>query len=78
MKCVICNQAETGSGTTSVLLERNEVSLTFNNVPVQICPNCGEAYTDEVVAASLLHQAEKLAKAGVKVGVCEYAGGKAS
>lgn len=73
MKCMICNQAETLPGLTSVLLERNEVSLTFKNVPAQICPNCGEAYADEIVTANLLHEAEKMAKSGTKVNVREYA-----
>jgi len=73
MKCFICDQAETIPGTTSVLLERGHLTLTINNVPARICSNCGEAYADETVTANLLHQAEKMAKAGTKVGVCEYA-----
>jgi len=47
--------------------------LTVNNVPARIRPNCGEAYADETVTASLLRQAEKMAKAGTKVDVREYA-----
>ncbi|MBU2611641.1 MAG: hypothetical protein KJ606_11965 [Chloroflexi bacterium] len=45
----------------------------MNNVPARIRPNCGEAYADETVTASLLRQAEKMAKAGTKVDVREYA-----
>ncbi len=73
MKCMVCNQAETFPGLTSVLLERNEVTLTFKNVPTRICPNCGEAYADESVTAGILREAEKMARAGMKVGVREYA-----
>jgi YgiT-type zinc finger domain-containing protein len=73
MKCFLCNQAETVPGTTSVLLERSPVSLTINNVPARICPNCGEAYADETVTANLLRQAEEMVKAGTKVDVREYA-----
>jgi YgiT-type zinc finger domain-containing protein len=72
MKCVICNRAETIPGTTSVLLERDHLTLVVNNVPARVCPNCGEAYADETVTASLLHQAEKMAKAGAKADVREY------
>lgn len=72
MKCVICNQAETFPGLTSVLLERNEATLTLKNVPTRICPNCGEAYADEAVTAGILREAEKMAEAGMKVGVREY------
>jgi len=73
MKCMICNEAEILPGFTSVLLERNEIALTFNNVPARICPHCGEAYADETVTAALLHAAEKSARAGIKIEVCEYA-----
>ncbi|MBI5822830.1 MAG: type II toxin-antitoxin system MqsA family antitoxin [Chloroflexi bacterium] len=73
MKCIICDEAETLPGLTSILLEREEHSLTFNNVPAQICPHCGEAYADETVTASLLREAEKMASAGTKLEVLEYA-----
>jgi YgiT-type zinc finger domain-containing protein len=73
MKCIICNQGETVPGMTSVLLERGQMSLTLKNVPARICPNCGEVYADEIVTTNLLRQAEKMAKAGTKLDVCEYA-----
>jgi len=72
MKCFICNQAETVAGRTSVVFERGHLSLTITNVPARICPDCGEAYAEESVAANLLRQAEELARAGTKVEVCEY------
>lgn len=74
MKCFICNQEETFAGRTSVLFERGPVRLTIHNVPTRICPNCGEAYADERVAANMLKQAEQQAMAGTKVDVCEYRG----
>lgn len=73
MKCVICNQSHTVTGTTSVLLERDQLTFVVKNVPARICPNCGEAYADETVTASLLREAEKMAKTGTKVDVREYA-----
>lgn len=73
MKCVVCNQAETIAGTTSVLLERDQLTFVVKNVPARICPNCGEAYADETVTANLLREAEQMAKAGTKVDVREYA-----
>jgi YgiT-type zinc finger domain-containing protein len=72
MICIICDKAETLPGLTSILLEREDHSLTFNNVPVQICPKCGEAYADEVVTVSLLREAERMARAGEKMEVLEY------
>ncbi len=73
MICFICNQAETTPGKVSVLLERGHHSLTISNIPARICPSCGEAYADETVTANLLQQAEKMARAGTKVDMCEYA-----
>lgn len=68
MICVLCNQAETIQGVTSVLMERDHLSLTMTDVPAHICPRCGEAYASETVTAELLRQAEKMVRAGMKVG----------
>lgn len=73
MKCFICNQVDTVPGMTSVLLERGGMSLTVNNVPARVCPNCGEGYAEESVTANLLRQAEVMVRAGTKVEACEYA-----
>ena len=70
--CVVCNQAEIISATTSVYLERDELSLVIKNVPAQVCPNCGEAYADEIVTTVVLREAEKMAMAGAKMDVIEY------
>ena len=73
MICIICDEAETLPGLTSILLEREEHSFTFNNVPARICPKCGEAYVDESVTGSLLLEAERMVDVGAKMEVLEYA-----
>jgi YgiT-type zinc finger domain-containing protein len=73
MRCMICNRAEVFAGKTSVLFERDELRLVVNNVPVRICPTCGEAFADESVTAILLHQAEEVAKLGTRLDEREYA-----
>ena len=72
MKCLICLQAETVRGLTSIPFERGEFRLTINNVPALICPHCGEAYVDEDVTIQLLQNAEKIFDEGVREGVAEY------
>lgn len=72
MKCVICRQGETISGSTTVTLERDSLTLVIKNVPAQVCPNCGEAYVDEVVTARLLEDAEAVVEAGALVDVRQY------
>lgn len=74
MRCVVCNQAETVAGSTSIELECDQMRAVIMNVPTQNCPSCGESYADETVTVRLLRQAEKLIQAGAKVEICEYAG----
>ena len=71
MICLICRQAETVDGLTSVNFERGEFRLVVNNVPARVCPSCREAYVDEEVAMQLLREAEEMSKAG-KDDVIEY------
>jgi YgiT-type zinc finger domain-containing protein len=54
MKCVICKQAETVSGTATVTLERGEFTYVVKGVPAQVCPNCGEDYVSEQITSEFL------------------------
>ena len=73
MKCVICKQAETRSGVTTVTLGRGESTFVVKEVPAQVCPNCGEDYVDSGVAAELLRSAEDLSRAGTQIDIRRYA-----
>ena len=72
--CLLCRQAETVDGLTSVSFERGEMRLVVNHVPARICPSCGEAYVMERVAVSLLREAEAMSAAGGMDGEVEYNG----
>ena len=74
MICLICRQAKIFEGLTSVKFERGEMRLVVKYVPAWICPNCGEAYVEEEVAAQLLRDAENVSKAGMLDSVIEYSG----
>jgi YgiT-type zinc finger domain-containing protein len=73
MKCVVCKQAETRPGVTTVTLHRGESTFVVREVPAEVCPNCGEDYVDSRVTADLLSSAEKLAGAGTQVDIRRYA-----
>lgn len=73
MTCVICRQAETETGTTTLTLTRGKLTFVVRGVPARVCPNCGEAYINEEAARTLLTTAEQLAQAGAQVDVREYA-----
>jgi len=72
MKCLICRQADTVDGLTSVTLERDEIKLTVNGVPARLCPFCGEAYVEDDVAVQLLLRAEALVEAGAQAEIQDY------
>ena len=73
MKCVVCKQAETRPGVTTVTLQRGESTFVVRDVPAQVCPNCGEDYVDAKVAAELLRSSEDLSRAGTQLDVRRYA-----
>jgi YgiT-type zinc finger domain-containing protein len=72
MMCVICKNGETAPGTTSILLERENVTLVIKNIPAEVCQNCGEGYLDEETTDRLLQMAEDAIKSGVQVDIRQY------
>jgi len=72
MICLICRQAETLEGLTSVTFERDEFRLEVKRVPARVCPSCGEAYVEEEVAIRLLSDAEAKSAQGAYQAVHEY------
>ena len=72
MKCIVCRQAETKSGTATVTMERDGMTVVFKGVPAQVCPNCGEDYVDAAVADRLLRDAEQTARNGTQVEVRQF------
>jgi YgiT-type zinc finger domain-containing protein len=73
MKCIVCKQAETRPGTTTVTLERDGLTVVFKGVPAQVCPNCGEDYVDSAVSDRLLRETEQTARNGTQVEVRQFA-----
>jgi len=72
MKCIICKHGETQPGTTTVTLERDNLTLVAKGVPAEVCSNCGEEYADEEITSRLLGVAEAEARAGVQFEVRDY------
>jgi YgiT-type zinc finger domain-containing protein len=73
MKCAICQNGKTVDGFSTVVLERDQTTLVFRNVPVQICENCGEEYISSSVNKTLLSYAEKEYNRGIFLELLEYA-----
>ena len=72
MICLVCRQAETADGLTSVNFARGEMRLIVRSVPARVCPSCGEAYVREDVAVRLLQEAKKIFEAGIRDHGIEY------
>ena len=72
MICLICRQAETIDGLTSILFERDKINLVVTNVPARVCPGCGDAYVGEAVAVQLLQVTNKMVQVGIFEDFIEY------
>jgi YgiT-type zinc finger domain-containing protein len=47
----------TENGFISILLEKEQTTFVFKNVPAQICSNCGEEYVSSEVNRAILNRA---------------------
>lgn len=72
MKCVLCDNGEAERGSTTVTLERDQLTLVFKSVPALICTNCGEAFVDQATTDQLLEALNEAVRAGVQVDVRRY------
>lgn len=72
MICLVCNQAQLVPGFTTVKLDHEEINLTVRGVPAGVCPNCGDAYLSEKVAARLLQIVGQSIESGEPVEFLEY------
>lgn len=72
MKCAICKNGETKNGQTVATFNRGKTTVVFQDVPAQVCQNCGEAFLSEQTTSQLLKLAAAAARSGVQVEVREY------
>ena len=73
MKCIVCNQGETKPGTTTVTFHRDGQTVVVNEVPAEVCENCGEAYVAEDVTEQVLEIAAEARRARAQVLVRDFA-----
>ncbi|HSH60145.1 MAG TPA: type II toxin-antitoxin system MqsA family antitoxin [Acidimicrobiales bacterium] len=73
MNCIVCHHEQTRSGTTSVTFHRDSQTVVVNEVPAEVCENCGEAYFAEDVTTQLLDIAAQARKAQDQVLVRVFA-----
>lgn len=73
MKCIICRNGKTENGYATVVLEKNQTTLVYKNVPAKICDNCGEEYISSDTNRSLLSHARKETNRGVTLEMLNFA-----
>ncbi len=73
MKCALCRHGTTTDGDTTLVLERDQTTVVFKKVPVQICDNCGEEYVSAAVNTALLRQAEAEWERGIILEMLNFA-----
>ena len=73
MKCIVCHNGETRPGTTTVTFHREGQTVVVNEVPAEVCENCGEAYVAEEVTARVLEIAAGAREARAQVLVRDFA-----
>jgi YgiT-type zinc finger domain-containing protein len=72
MMCVICKHGETSPGNTTVTFERNGKVVIIQDVPAEICGNCGEYYLDEMTASQVQQLARESRNRGVELELRHY------
>ncbi len=73
MKCAICRNGSTQLGYTTVVLDKDEMTLVFKRVPAQICDNCGEEYVSAAINNTLLQRAQEEFNKGVMLEMLNFA-----
>ena len=73
VRCLICKQTDTRPGTATLTLKHGASTFVVNDVPAQVCPNCGEEYVDADVTARLQRSAEAMAHSGKSLDVRSFA-----
>lgn len=73
MTCIVCHQGDTRPGTTTVTFHRDGQTVVVNEVPAEVCENCGEAYVADDVTERLLEIAAEARRARAQVLVRDFA-----
>jgi YgiT-type zinc finger domain-containing protein len=73
MNCIVCHHGQTRPGTTTVTFHRGGQTVVVNEVPADVCENCGEAYVTEGVTTQVLAIAADARAAQAQVLVRDFA-----
>ena len=72
MNCIVCRHGETRTGTTTVTFHRDGQTVVINEVPAEVCENCGESYVADEVTTRLLAIAAEAHEAQAQVLIRDF------
>lgn len=72
MTCLICKTGDLAPGTTQITLSREGTTVVTNQVPADVCNNCGEAYVSATVTQQLQAAFDRAHNERVSVSVRDY------
>ncbi len=73
MSCIVCHHGQLRPGTTTVTFNRDGQTIVVNEVPADICENCGEPYVAEDVTTQLMGIAADARNTPVQVLIRNFA-----
>lgn len=68
-RCVRCRTGRLSEGTTTMTVERDDVTVVFKGVPARVCDQCGEAYLDGATVDRVHDEFDAAYEAGTIVDV---------
>lgn len=73
MICVFCKHGQLAPGQATATFDRQGVVVIIQNVPADVCAQCGEPYYDGPTTDRLLDLVDRAMRAGVKIEIRDYA-----
>jgi YgiT-type zinc finger domain-containing protein len=73
MMCVVCKSGETSHGTQTITYERDGAVIVVQDVPAEVCSQCGAGYITGTTAVALDAQIDAAFRAGATLQIRHYA-----
>lgn len=73
MTCVVCKTGTYKSGTTTVVLTKDDSTIIIKQVPAEICNQCGEYILSSEISQKVLAMANEARNNGSEVEIRRFA-----
>jgi peptide subunit release factor 1 (eRF1) len=73
MSCPDCPEVETYASPVDLVLRRAEVHVVVEEVPADLCPECGDCSVSDLVHKMIEEQVEEALRSGAQVEILRFA-----